>query len=89
MWYGVNGRENERPRGMLLDRESKILLKPEHRPSVEVADEMPCPDVIDGWLLGREEHRAFVEVAEEIPSVFGRNLQYQPVRGVNTRDECH
>jgi hypothetical protein len=23
------------------------------------------------------------------PSVFGRNLQCQPVRGVNTREECH
>jgi hypothetical protein len=21
--------------------------------------------------------------------VFGRKLQYQPVRGVNTREECH
>jgi hypothetical protein len=25
----------------------------------------------------------------EAPSVFGRNLRCQPVRGVNTRDECH
>jgi hypothetical protein len=24
-----------------------------------------------------------------LPSVFGRNLQCQPVRGVNFRDECH
>jgi hypothetical protein len=24
-----------------------------------------------------------------LPSVFGRNLQYELVRGVNTREECH
>jgi hypothetical protein len=24
-----------------------------------------------------------------VPSAFGRNLQCQPVRGVNTREECH
>ena len=24
-----------------------------------------------------------------VPSVFGRNLQYQPVRGVDTREECN
>jgi heterodisulfide reductase subunit A-like polyferredoxin len=24
-----------------------------------------------------------------IPSVFGRNLQWKPVRGVNIREECH
>jgi hypothetical protein len=31
-----------------------------------------------------------VEVIDVVvPSVFGRNLQCQPVRRVNTREECH
>jgi hypothetical protein len=30
-----------------------------------------------------------IAVLAEVPSVFRRNLQCQPVRGVNFREECH
>jgi hypothetical protein len=42
-----------------------------------------------GDLLGRIARGGRDQETVAVPSVFERNLQCQPVRGVNTREECH
>jgi hypothetical protein len=37
----------------------------------------------------RYQCKPFRHDPRSVPSVFGRNLQCQPVRRVNTREECH
>jgi hypothetical protein len=46
----------------------------------------PIPSEIQITLL---EHNPMTSTPSTVPSVFERNLQCQPVRGVDTREECH
>jgi hypothetical protein len=49
----------------------------------------PLP-LTNGIVINTVVGYAFaVQLCIRVPSVFGRNLQCQPVRGVNARKECH